>query len=488
MNLQNENRFYFQENKKYPIQGIGYSNPFEIKPNVHHAVSKAGLKGLYYQRTSTVILPQHAGIWTRPASHLDNNVIIHNSAASPLRATGSTISSPGGWYDAGDYLKFTLTTAYTTYFLLRAYESYPVGEKYKEEKALLLDEALWGLSFLMKTMPDDSTFNIQVGNADDHKQGNRMPYRDLLNGKRNAYSAFSSTQMGLTTAALALGASIFSNSSLKIKPEPYQEKAMQIYKAASKFGPPAWFEEGWEKFYADDSREDNMELAAVELYRLTKSDRYLEDAKLYAFRAPSGYWSSWANINMVSHLRLFEFAPETVKMGLEQDLKLFKGIADQKGNIWGVPHAYTWATLYSFLGVGSASLAYSKVLEGPEEFEKMGTDVLHYTLGLNNWGAPFVISRTIPGSVKNIYSQMYKLYPDDLTPLGAIAEGPGDRKTHDELMQYFSIPPKNKFEEFNTPQVVFYDNDSDFQCMETTIAGMADGIYFFTLVNKLYGK
>ena len=44
------------------------------------------------------------------------------------------------------------------------------------------------------------------------------------------------------------------------------------------------------------------------------------------------------------------------------------------------------------------------------------------------------------------------------------------------------------FEAFNTNDAVFYDYDSDFQCMETTISGMADGIYFFTLINKIYGK
>ncbi|MCU0431257.1 MAG: glycoside hydrolase family 9 protein [Cytophagaceae bacterium] len=393
----------------------------------------------------------------------------------------------GGWYDAGDYLKFTLTTAYTTYFLLRAYEEYPAGETSKTDKALLLEEAVWGMDFLMKTMPDENTFIIQVGNADDHKQGDRMPYNDQLNGQRHAYSAISPTQMGLTSAALALGARLLSaQTALKAKPEPYRTKAQQIYRRAQRNPEPvAWFAEGWEKFYADNNANDNMLLAATELYLINKEEKYLEEAREWAMKAGAGYWSSWANLNLMAHARLYPHAPEQTEMYIKQDLQNFQNIAQSPGNVWRMPHTYTWATLYSFFGVANGALLYAAA-STDTGFDAMPADVLDYTLGMNNWGAPMLITRQIPGSVKKIYSQMYKLFPSELDATGAIAEGPGDRKTHDELAKYFKIPVNNKFEEFNTDQVVFYDHESDFQCMETTIAGLADGILFFTLINKKY--
>ena len=64
---------------------------------------------------------------------------------------------------------------------------------------------------------------------------------------------------------------------------------------------------------------------------------------------------------------------------------------------------------------------------------------------------------------------------------------PSDKEA-DVLGAFLAQFYENKFEQFNTTDVVFYDNDTDFQCMETTISGMADGIYFFTLINKKYGK
>ena len=52
----------------------------------------------------------YAGKWKRAEGHPDTMVIIHPSAASPERKAGSFISTPGGWYDAGDYNKYIVNS------------------------------------------------------------------------------------------------------------------------------------------------------------------------------------------------------------------------------------------------------------------------------------------------------------------------------------------------------------------------------------------
>ena len=396
----------------------------------------------------------------------------------------------GGWYDAGDYLKFTLTTAYSAYALLLSYEINPelfkgVKNYSKTDLIDILDEAKWGLDYLLKVMPDDKEFIIQVGSADDHKQGDRMPNHDELDGKRPAYSAFSPTQMGYTAAALALGSKVFSSIGKQEDAEAYKTMAIKIYERAIYEESAAWIEEGWEKFYFDQSIHDNMELAATELYKLTGEKRYLSKAKTYAEKAGAAYWYSWGSFNMIAHLRLSEESGSAIEP-LTTDLDFFKGISEEENNLWGLPHKYTWSSLYSFFGVGNAAMLYQLNKKGTY-YNKLAYNVLDYSLGMNNWGMAMVASQKIPNSVENIYSQIYRLKPK-LYPSGAIAEGPGDKATHDRLKQYFHIPEINRFDEFNTDQVVFYDYEHDFQTMETTICGLSDGLLFFTLMSKLHSK
>jgi len=107
------------------VAGKQESGVFTIGDQAFGNVAKAVLKAFYYQRVSEPLEARHAGRWARPAGHPDTEVEVHPSAATPERPAGTIISSPGGWYDAGDYNKYIVNSGITTATLLSAYEDYP---------------------------------------------------------------------------------------------------------------------------------------------------------------------------------------------------------------------------------------------------------------------------------------------------------------------------------------------------------------------------
>jgi endoglucanase len=107
------------------ISGVKQSFPFRIENDVYNELGKAVLKGFYYQRSSIVLEEKYAGKWSRAAGHSDTVVFIHPSAIIDDRPGGITISSPGGWYDAGDYNKYIVNCGITMGTLLSAYEDFP---------------------------------------------------------------------------------------------------------------------------------------------------------------------------------------------------------------------------------------------------------------------------------------------------------------------------------------------------------------------------
>ena len=113
---------------KYQVvigKDVGVSAPFVINRNVYSDIAKASLKAFYLNRSGMEIAEQYAGKWARPAGHPDTMVLVHASAASASRPEGTVISGPGGWYDAGDYNKYVVNSAITTYTLLLFCQLYP---------------------------------------------------------------------------------------------------------------------------------------------------------------------------------------------------------------------------------------------------------------------------------------------------------------------------------------------------------------------------
>jgi endoglucanase len=107
------------------VPQMGQSYPFEVKSNVMAPAAIASLKGFYFIRSSIPLTEKFAGKWMRPAGHPDTAVLIHPSAANDKRPTGTVISTPGGWYDAGDYNKYIVNSGITMGTLLSAYEDFP---------------------------------------------------------------------------------------------------------------------------------------------------------------------------------------------------------------------------------------------------------------------------------------------------------------------------------------------------------------------------
>ncbi|MEO9070941.1 MAG: glycoside hydrolase family 9 protein [Ginsengibacter sp.] len=156
------------------VPGVGNSYVFSISNDVNRNEAIAVLKGFYYQRASMPLLEKYAGRWHRSAGHPDTKVYIHTSAASDARPAGTVISTPGGWYDAGDYNKYIVNSGITMGTLLSAYEDFP--DYFKNLKTNIpesddnvpdiLNEAIYNLRWMLSMQdPNDGGVYNKCTNA-----------------------------------------------------------------------------------------------------------------------------------------------------------------------------------------------------------------------------------------------------------------------------------------------------------------------------------
>jgi endoglucanase len=104
---------------------LGKSVSFAVSSYIFSDLSGATLKSYYFNRASTPIEEQYAGAYARAEGHPDTAVVVLPSAASENRPAGTIISTPGGWYDAGDYNKYIVSSGISVFTLLSASETYP---------------------------------------------------------------------------------------------------------------------------------------------------------------------------------------------------------------------------------------------------------------------------------------------------------------------------------------------------------------------------
>ncbi len=145
----------------YTLSVNGLSSNFTIADHPYRELTRKALRAFYYQRASMDIIEPYAEGYERKAGHPDDHVLVHASAATEERPENTVISSPGGWYDAGDYNKYIVNSGYTMGVWLMAYEMNP--DYYKSlnlnipESGLqvpdMLAEAMYNIRWMM-TMQD----------------------------------------------------------------------------------------------------------------------------------------------------------------------------------------------------------------------------------------------------------------------------------------------------------------------------------------------
>lgn len=101
---------------------------------------------------------KHAPAFASP--QFDANDLILND----LKPTGISVDALGGWWDAGDYLKFVQTHSYTVALMLIGVRDFPKQMGSAAGSADFTNEAKFGLDWLLKMWDVDSeTLYYQVG-------------------------------------------------------------------------------------------------------------------------------------------------------------------------------------------------------------------------------------------------------------------------------------------------------------------------------------
>jgi hypothetical protein len=141
---------------------------FDINENVYDEILKAAGRMFYYNRCNTEKDAAHAGTnWADGTSFLNN--LQDGNARFIFDPSNAALEKDlsGGWFDAGDYNKYTTFANNTIHNLLWAYRENPMifGDDWNIPESGngipdLLDEIKWELDWLLKmNNPDGSTIN-----------------------------------------------------------------------------------------------------------------------------------------------------------------------------------------------------------------------------------------------------------------------------------------------------------------------------------------
>ncbi len=324
----------------------------------------------------------------------------------------------GGWHDAGDYVKFLKTTAYTTYLLLFSYEfdSKKFGyDLNNNDVPDILEEAKVGLDWLLRCNIDNQTLVSQVQNESDHNIGWRLPENDSLQFNRPAYVSLGKNTIGIYSASLTLASRIWEQKFYEY------EFAENCLSTAEKFyalrNDVQDIDTTFSNHYPEKEFNGKLALAAIELYISTKQEKYLQDAFSYGEKAGADFWWSVGDINSLAHYKIAQYNPDFSKY-IYQNLKHSVKIMESSFLREGL--AYSWGTTNAFLGVSLQAILYEK-LTGSTEFDSLNIFQRDYVLGKNPWGVSFIYNIGKNFS-KNLHSQIAYLKGGYLP--GGFAAGP----------------------------------------------------------------
>jgi endoglucanase len=397
------------------VPNTGCSYQFEIKKSVLRGVADASIKAYYFLRASIPLEEKYAGKWHRAEGHPDTSVLIHPSAATDKRPAGIVISSPRGWYDAGDYNKYIVNSGISTNTLLSLYEDFPA---YMQTVKLnipesgnhipdLLNEVLWNLRWML-TMQDPNDGGVY------HKLGNTAFDKFEMPDKATAprYVVQKGTAASLDFAAVMAQACRIFRKFPKELPglaDSCLKEANKAWDWAVKNPNIAYDQNAMnQKFspqittgaYGDRNFSDEFIWAASELFVTTQNPQFLKDINLLpdaTMPVPTwsqvkllGYYTLIKNSNSLGEKapkelpeikrRLLIFADELIKGA---DETAYQTVMDKS------TRNFRWGSNSEAANQGVALIQAYKLF-GENKYLDYALDNLDYILGRNGTGYSFV--------------------------------------------------------------------------------------------------
>jgi hypothetical protein len=331
-------------------------------------------------------------------------ISLHPKGGKCFENDGATegLDLAGGWHDAGDHIKFTLTVAYAAYALIKAYDAFPTafGDRYDNLYGPpngipdILDEVRIATDYLLKVRSTKGLVS-RVGQDEDHKRFVTCPTQqtlgaDLGGDPRTVYFADNPDLSSLSAAALAAGSRVFRpiDSALADKYLTEAKALFEHARANEALGPSNV------SFYNNGSKFDDLLCGAAELWAETQDESYLTDVKRYADQALGRFDLSWDHTENLGHHTLAKRGQPLNIWGTNGEAPTLQVVCDDyltkaKGENGVADFGQSWGILRFTMG-GAFAVALCAEAFGGDKYKKFVLDQLAYVTGKST-GASFVV-------------------------------------------------------------------------------------------------
>ncbi|NDV47835.1 cellulase [Paludibacter sp. 221] len=407
------------------------------------------------------------------------------------------IDVTGGWHHESGNIKYASTTAVSVYQLLFAYQKHPTAfaDEFDAEGKPgangipdILDEAKWGLDWMLKMYPEKNTLYHQVGDARDYS-GFKLPYEDNTDygwgaGKERPIHRATGKPQGLFkqknqstgvaslagkyASAFALGSAFFADYYPEYS-ELLEKKAFEAYQYGKEFPGVTQSVPGHSLYYMEEANwTDDMELAAIHLFRLSFDYEYADDAANYGRMEPVSPWVfsdtlrhyQWYPFHNTGHYMLARLENPRYKKEFTENLRvgLERGFLRAKESPFMVDVPFVQSSNNMVIALATQCRLYRE-LTNDSTYIGMENALVDWVLGRNPWGISMVVG--LPqnnNSVSHAHSSL--LYKKGVQPKGGVVGGPVGRSVFEHLQETTLLEPE-RFERYHVNDVVYHDDIED---------------------------
>ena len=495
--------------KYYLKAGTAQSPYFRIADDVYAGTADFCLRYMRQQRTGF-------NPYLKDSCHTHDGFVVYGSKAGIKDST--RIDVVGGWHDASDYLQYVTTSSNATYHLLMSYRDFPSvfsdqhqanGLAGKNNRADVLDEAKWGLDWLLKMHPKDDWMFNQIADDRDHR-GMRIPRQDSFYGRgaeRPVYFVTGEPQqrgkfMNNTTgtsstaakyvSAFSLGYTLFQEKNKSFSDSLVKRATSALDYAYNILGVTQTASVSAPYIYAEDNWVDDMELAYAAYNKLINyggktqlsASPYLDSAFSYAGKEKTTPWLGddtakhyqWYPFINVGHYELAKQLTgarrDTIIGYYKKGIELVWNKAKNNAFFRGIP--FIWCS--NNLTTSFATQCYwYKELTGDKTFSELEQANFDWLFGVNPWGTSMVYGLPSWGDTPvDPHSAFTKIggYPID----GGIVDGPVYGSIFNNLIG-IKLYNVDQYAEFQSNLAVYHDDYGDYSTNEPTMDGTASLIY-----------